>query len=218
MIGALVDDCERPGNRGRAKAQRMGHYRGFNPASGVEASAPTVTVNGTPSHSDAPIGDQAALDAHNRIVVGRGTPADHALIETHRRQQNTPAAAPPVTSDAAKRVAEIAKGRDGSKATEAERRAAALTASIIDRYEKEHPKTATTTTATAPYRRVPRFPSNAHHRPARETARFPGRAIVPGGSSPTPAWAAKAWPAAPPTLTRLPGTQAAAIDRPCSRR
>ncbi len=115
-------------------------------AQGTTAPAPTP--------SDAPIGDQAALDAHNRIVAGRGTPADHALIETHRRQQNTPAAAPPVTSeiyDAAKRVAEIAKGRDMNKATEAERRAAALTASIIDRYEKEHPKTAATTTATAPY-------------------------------------------------------------------
>ncbi len=127
---------------------------GANGGGSTPTTTPTVTVNGTPSHSDAPVGDQAALDAQNRIIAGKGRPADHALIEAHRRQQNTPAAVPPVTSesyDAAKRVAEIAKGRDMSKATDAERRAVAMTKGIIDRYEKEHPRAAAATTATAPY-------------------------------------------------------------------
>ena len=104
MIGALVDNYERPGNRGRAKAQRMGYYRGFNPGAG--SNTPTVTVNGTPSHADAPIGDQAVLDARNRLASGRGTDADRALERHYREQQNTPAGdlshvRPGATGDAA---------------------------------------------------------------------------------------------------------------------
>ncbi len=58
MIGALVDNYESPANRARAKAQRMGYYRGFNPADpGAKPKEPTVTVNGTPSHADAPVTD-----------------------------------------------------------------------------------------------------------------------------------------------------------------
>lgn len=85
MIGALVDDYERPGNRGRAKAQRMGYYRGFNPSPGTSAPA---------TASSSPVGDQAALDAQKRIADGKGTPADHATIEAHREQQNTPVSKP----------------------------------------------------------------------------------------------------------------------------
>ncbi len=91
MIGALVDNYEGPANRARAKAQRMGYYRGFNPGDGTGAAPkePTVFVNGTPS-SSGPVGDQAALDAQNRIIAGKGRPGDRGLIDRHRQEQNTP--------------------------------------------------------------------------------------------------------------------------------
>lgn len=54
MIGALVDDYERPGNRGRAKAQRMGYYRGFNPGAATSK----------------PASPHAALDYHRTLMAG----------------------------------------------------------------------------------------------------------------------------------------------------
>ncbi|MGI3903106.1 MAG: phage tail tip lysozyme [Janthinobacterium lividum] len=57
MIDALVDDYERPGNRGRAKAQRYGYYRGFNP---------TVYVNGTPSSAS---GDHVEREADGTLKL-----------------------------------------------------------------------------------------------------------------------------------------------------
>ena len=57
----------------------------------------TVFVNETPS-SSVPVGDQAALDAQNRIIAGKGLPGDRGLIDRHRQEQNTPATSAPAST------------------------------------------------------------------------------------------------------------------------
>ena len=44
MIGALVDNYEDPANKAKAKAQRMGYYRGFNPG-GAKPAPEAIASN-----------------------------------------------------------------------------------------------------------------------------------------------------------------------------
>ena len=59
-------------------------------AEGMKHIAHGVT---SPASGAPAVGDQAALDAYQRITAGRARPGDQALIERHRQEQNAPAPA-----------------------------------------------------------------------------------------------------------------------------
>lgn len=100
MIDALVDNYERPRNRGRAKAQRYGYYRGFNPdapATAATASAPSPVGTSAKAVTDAEV-----FAARQRLTAGGTSAADHALDERYRAEQNAPVVSPQAAQPAVK--------------------------------------------------------------------------------------------------------------------
>ncbi len=73
MIGALVDNYEGPYDKAKAKAERMGYYRGFNPDGTPKASAGA----GTPAPSSAAQTAAEAFKAHQKALNGT-PPQAHA--------------------------------------------------------------------------------------------------------------------------------------------
>lgn len=86
MIGALVDNYEVPANKAKAKAERMGYYRGFNPAEPPSPSAMAPAPAGTSAKA---ISDAEAFAARQRVIAGSRNPADRAIVERYQTQQNT---------------------------------------------------------------------------------------------------------------------------------
>ena len=84
MIGALVDNYEVPKYKAKAKAERMGYYRGFNP------DAQQTPGAGTPGPSSAAVTDAEVFAARQRIIAGGHDPKDIALRDRYLKEQNTP--------------------------------------------------------------------------------------------------------------------------------
>ena len=110
MIRALVTNYEDPANKGKAIAQRMGYYRGFNPGEAAPAAAAAPTPAGTSAKA---VTDAEVFAARQRLAAGGRDPKDIALRDRYMKEQSAPKAPLPMTET---------KGADGEAFTTVDRR------------------------------------------------------------------------------------------------